>query len=209
MKNEKYEITDIAHEKYPFLHRIRALRAIGPGVKAGDLGGFVESESNLSYEAGDDAWLYDDAVSAGTAFVDKNSRLRDQAVACERAYVSQGSIMHDNTRAEDSAYLRGALLERNARASGNSMILDSPDTGLHPCLSGNCAVYGTVMGSIQIKGSAVVFGSEEIRNDSMDSYVISNQGRSIVRDPSRDELAPMPQGDEREHNHHRKQGLTR
>ena len=65
------------------------------------------------------------------------------------------------------------------------------------------------MGSIQIKGSAVVFGSEEIRNDSMDSYVISNQGRSIVRDPSRDELAPMPQGDEREHNHHRKQGLTR
>ena len=40
--NTKYEITDIAHEKYPFLHRIRALRDIGSEVKAGDLGGFVE-----------------------------------------------------------------------------------------------------------------------------------------------------------------------
>lgn len=27
--NKKYEITDIAHETYPFLHRIRALRDIG------------------------------------------------------------------------------------------------------------------------------------------------------------------------------------
>ena len=26
MPNQKYEITDIAHEQYPFLHRIRALR---------------------------------------------------------------------------------------------------------------------------------------------------------------------------------------
>lgn len=40
--NKKYEITDIAHETYPFLHRIRALRDIGENVKAGDLGGFVE-----------------------------------------------------------------------------------------------------------------------------------------------------------------------
>ena len=35
MSNQKYEITDIAHEKYPFLHRIRALRDIGSEVKAG------------------------------------------------------------------------------------------------------------------------------------------------------------------------------
>ena len=57
MTNQKYEITDIAHEKYPFLHRIRALRDIGTEVKAGDLGGFVEHEGNLSFEPGDDAYL--------------------------------------------------------------------------------------------------------------------------------------------------------
>ncbi len=63
--NTKYEITDIAHEKYPFLHRIRALRDIGSEVKAGDLGGFVEGESNLSFETGDNAWIFDDAIAAG------------------------------------------------------------------------------------------------------------------------------------------------
>ena len=65
MANEKYEITDIAHERYPFLHRIRALRDIGEEVKAGDLGGFVETEANLSFEEGDDAWIFNDAVVAG------------------------------------------------------------------------------------------------------------------------------------------------
>ena len=65
MTNQKYEITGIAHEKYPFLHRIRALRDIGDKVKAGDLGGFVEREENLSFEPGDDAWIFDDAIAAG------------------------------------------------------------------------------------------------------------------------------------------------
>ena len=53
--NQKYEITDIAHEKYPFLHRIRALRDIRPDIKAGDLGGFVEGEHNLETELSDSA----------------------------------------------------------------------------------------------------------------------------------------------------------
>ena len=88
--NQKYEITDIAHEKYPFLHRIRALRDIGGEVKAGDLGGFVESESNLSFEAGDDAWLFDDAIACNDAYVDKDATLRGSAAACGNAYVSRG-----------------------------------------------------------------------------------------------------------------------
>ena len=35
MTNQKFEITGIAHEEYPFLHRIRALRDVGKDVKAG------------------------------------------------------------------------------------------------------------------------------------------------------------------------------
>ncbi len=45
MTNQKFEITDIAHEKYPFLHRIRALRDVGAAVKAGDLGGLNPNRS--------------------------------------------------------------------------------------------------------------------------------------------------------------------
>lgn len=71
--NQKYEITDIAHEKYPFLHRIRALRDIRPDIKAGDLGGFVESESNLSTELEDNAWIYDDAVVCNNGYADRGA----------------------------------------------------------------------------------------------------------------------------------------
>ena len=79
--NLKYEITDITHEEYPFLHRIRALQDVGDQVKAGDLGGFVEGESNLATDPSDCAWIFDDAIAAGNAYVDMGSYLRKNAAA--------------------------------------------------------------------------------------------------------------------------------
>ncbi len=188
--NTKYEITDIAHEQYPFLHRIRALRDIGEKVKAGDLGGFVESESNLSYESEDEAWIFDDAVCAGDGYVDKNSRLFGHAVVCGCAYVSQDSALSAHARVEDDAYIRCADVCGHARVSGQGMVLFSPDNGARPILSENCAVYGTVQGDIHIMGTAVVISGEAIRNNTLDTLVINEHDRSIIRDPSRDELAP-------------------
>ncbi len=188
--NSKYEITDIAHEKYPFLHRIRALRDVGERVKAGDLGGFVESESNLSFEEGDEAWIFDDAICAGGGYVDKNSRLYGYAIVCGHGYVSQDSAMSAHSRVEDDAYIRCADLCGHARVSGQGMVLASPDSGARPILSEHCAVYGTVQGDIHIMGTAVVISGEEIRNNTRDTLVINEHGRSIIRDPSRDELAP-------------------
>ena len=191
--NQKYEITDIAHEKYPFLHRIRALRDIDGKVKAGDLGGFVESENNLSFEPGDDAWIFDDAIACGNGYVDKGSKLYGNAVVCGNAYISQGSALSDQARAEDDAYIRDSDLCGHARASAHSMILDSPNTGKRPILSENCIVYGTVMGDVRVMGSAVVLGDERIDNDTPDTLVLNGQGRSVIRDPSRDELYPHRQ----------------
>lgn len=188
--NQKYEITDIAHEKYPFLHRIRALRDIGQKVKSGELGGFVESESNLSFEPGDDAWIFDDAICAGDGYVDKGSRLFGNAVVCGRGYVSHDSAMSAHTRVEDDAYIRGADLCGHARVSGRGMVLASSDSDHRPILSEHCAVYGTVQGDIHMMGTAVVIDGEEIYNNTLDTLVINGQGRSIIRDPSRDELAP-------------------
>ena len=67
ISNQKYEITDIAHEGYPFLHRIRALRDICGEIRAGDIGGFGESESNLAAGPGDCVWIVADALAAGDA----------------------------------------------------------------------------------------------------------------------------------------------
>lgn len=55
----KYELTDqtIQHAGRT-LYRIRAVRSFGD-VSAGDLGGYIESERNLSHDGL--AWVYDDA----------------------------------------------------------------------------------------------------------------------------------------------------
>ncbi len=192
MSNQKYEITDIAHEKYPFLHRIRALHDIGSKVKAGDLGGFVESDSILSTED-DTSWIFDDASASGDAVVDQDARLFGNAIACDSAYVSQGAALSGEARAEDYAYIRSSDLCGHARASGHSMILHSPDTGKAPFLSESCTVYGTVMGDVHVMGDTVVLGDEKIVNETLDTLVINGQKRSVIRDPSRDELTPRRQ----------------
>ena len=67
MNEKKYEITNIAHPHYPWLHRIRALWDVREDVHAGDLGGFVQSEENLSQEG--QSWIAGNAVVAEDAYV--------------------------------------------------------------------------------------------------------------------------------------------
>lgn len=189
--NQKYEITDIAHEQYPFLHRIRALRDIGPDVRAGDLGGFVESGRNLSFEAGDDAWIYDDAIACNDGYVDQGSVLRGQAVVCDSGYISRRAVLSGHSRVEDGAYVRGATLSAHARVSGYAVVRCSRETGHAPSLSGHCVVCGNVSGDVRLTGSAVIISGEELHNDTPDTLVMDGQSRSVIRDPSRDKLAPQ------------------
>ena len=88
--NLKYEITDSTHEEHPFLRRIRALRDVGDQVKVGDLGGFVESESNLATDPSDGAWIFDDAIAAGNAYVERDACLRGDAIASHPVRQLQG-----------------------------------------------------------------------------------------------------------------------
>ena len=186
MSNQKYEITDIAHEKYPFLHRIRALRDIGSGVKAGDLGGFVEHEGNLSCED-EDSWIYNDAIAANGAFVYEGAVLRDHAVACGEAHICKGAVLSDRARAEDHAHVDGGRMENYARLSGHGMVsVISPSK--FPVLSGECTVYGIVAGNVLVTSQAVVLGDEKITHDGLDQLVVTECGRSIQRSQDRDKL---------------------
>lgn len=64
---KKYELTDETMELFGRkLYRIKALRDFGDVAK-GDLGGWIESEANLSQEG--ECWVYDDAWVLGEARV--------------------------------------------------------------------------------------------------------------------------------------------
>ena len=82
---KKYELT--SETKVFFgrtLHRIRALASFGT-VKAGDLGGWIEQEDNLSHDG--DAWVCGDAQVYGNARVCGNAQVYGDAWVCGDAQV--------------------------------------------------------------------------------------------------------------------------
>ena len=92
--NQKYEISEIAHPQYPWLHRIRALSDVRPDVPKGHLGGYVQCEENLSQKGtcwiADDAVVCDNARVYGSAWIGNKSHISGQAVISGDAHVGGG-----------------------------------------------------------------------------------------------------------------------
>ena len=72
MNGKKYELLQDQTIEWcgRTLCRIRALRDFGD-VHAGDVGGYIECERNLSQDG--NAWVYDDARVCGDAWVSGNT----------------------------------------------------------------------------------------------------------------------------------------
>ena len=83
---KKYELIDETKTvNGKTLYRIQALINFGK-VKAGELGGFVESESNLSHEG--ESWVSGDAQIYGNALVCGNAQIFGNAQIYGDALVS-------------------------------------------------------------------------------------------------------------------------
>ena len=122
----KYEITNIQHPDNPKLHQIKALKDFG-SVKAGDLGGYIEKESNLSQEG--DCWVYPDAWVYGNAGVYGNAWVSGDAQVRGNAQVSDSARVYGNAQVYGNAWVSGyvcvfgnALVFGNARVRGNALL---------------------------------------------------------------------------------------
>ena len=105
--NKKYEFTgEILNCLGRILHRIRALRDFG-NVKAGDIGGWIEKEENLSHEG--NCWVYDEAEVYGAAVIEDEAVIRDKAVVGGRAVVGGKAVV---IRTEDYITI-GSIGSRN------------------------------------------------------------------------------------------------
>lgn len=129
----KYELTDETNGSG--LRRIRALRDIPRyGVKEGDLGGWVESEGNLTQEG--DCWVFDKARVSDTALISGDARVFDNA------QVFGNTRVFDNAQVCDTALIYGdAQVCGNALIYGNAWVFD------------NALIYGDA----RVFGNAWVF----------------------------------------------------
>lgn len=110
--NKKYELTDEIKEFSGHnLHRIKALIDIPDRVLAGELGGWIESEENLSHEGL--CWVADNACVFEDASVRDNAQLKDNAWVCQHAQV-YGTA---------NVFGKAAVYE-NAQVCGNAWVYD-------------------------------------------------------------------------------------
>lgn len=110
-KMKKYELTAETKEiGGKILHRIRALIDIPlHDVKAGDLGGWIEAERNLSQEGSawvaDEAWVRGKALVTGEARVTGNAWVRGNARVMESSdCITIGAI---GSRDDTTTFYRG------------------------------------------------------------------------------------------------------
>ena len=105
---KKYELTEetIKINENQTLYRIKALKDFS-NVKAGDLGGYVESEKNLSHYG--DCWIseyakvYDDARISGTAIIFGNARIFGSACISGTARISGNVWIYGSARISGNA----------------------------------------------------------------------------------------------------------
>lgn len=151
MTNKKYELIDESIRRLGVtLYRIRALRDFG-NVKKGALGGFVQSEANLSHYG--DSWVYDDAKVFDRARVIENGKVFYNAEVMGKAIISKNSrvsyracvtgkaILTDFAHVDDNASVCGrAIIKEHAKISADAWIGENAIVSKHSCVSGNAYV---------------------------------------------------------------------
>ena len=175
MSQKKYEITEISHPKYPWLHRIRARCQVNEQVGPGALGGYVQTEDNLSQDG--TCWIYDQAICCEEAVVEDDGRMFDGAVARGSALISGDARMFERAVAEGNSSFFSGELKEDARLSGNAVVNRS-DNGLSPLIGRKSNVYGSVCGWFVVNDN--IFEGEHYLNRTEDMFILENGKREVL-----------------------------
>lgn len=136
-EGRKYTLSDVRARLHGItLYRIRAQRDIPiHGVKAGDLGGYVESEANLSQEG--DCWIYGDFCTV-----------------CQDAHVSGDVKLVGSMLALSNSKLsgKGVIDGRNAIFSKDACIKGQGDFSVEETNQLSITVYRTTDSTAAIAG---------------------------------------------------------
>ena len=155
----KYELTNENLEiGKKNLFRIRALKDFAH-VKAGDLGGWIESESNLSQEG--TCWVSGEARVFGKACVFGSARVYDSARVFGSAQVYGEARVYDSAQVFGSAQVYG-----EARVSGEACVFGSA------WVSGSAQVSGRAC--IKSVADYIVVGPAQSSGRFTTAYIVEN-----------------------------------
>ena len=189
--DKKYELTKktIKQDGHT-LHRIRALKDFND-VKAGDLGGWVESEDNLSQEGNcwvyRNAKVYDDAEVSDNACVWRKAKVYGSAKVYGEADVFMNSQVYENAEVYGNADILG-----QAEVYGNAKVYENAEVSGKSLIYGNAKVHGDVeiTGSYDICEDADIESEDDLYDleDIEESY--SRKGRMLKEESTETYIVP-------------------
>lgn len=178
---KKYELVAAEGVSRPVYFRIRALRDIPEvGVRAGEFGGLVHSEANLSHDGS--CWIRSEAVVDGGAAVRGDaivygcSVVTGNAVVEGGAAVGMGGKVSGNAVVTDKvAVLWGGEVGGNARVGGSAVVSEGARVGGHAVVEGDARIGGVarvedkavVRGEARVEGYARVGGDAVVKGDAV------------------------------------------
>ena len=123
----------------------------GHEIEAGDEGGKVSDESNLSQSGC--SWIFEDAEVTGDAHVSENAIVHGDARVYDRAQVYGNAEVYDEARVYDEAQVYGnAAVFGSAQVYGNARVYDQA------IVHGKAQVYDTAL----VYERAEVFGEAKV-----------------------------------------------
>ena len=132
-ENKKYKLRedDAIVREGRKLYRIQALRDVRYSVKEGKVGGYVESEANLSHEG--TCWLFENACAYEDARVEGEARMHGHATLRGKAKLSGDATLWDH-----------AIVQGEAKVGGGSQLNNQVVVGGSAILKGNVLLYDDV-----------------------------------------------------------------
>ncbi|UNE54818.1 hypothetical protein [Bartonella machadoae] len=168
ISSKKYEFTyDMQCVNGHLLYRIRALKDFAD-VKKGDLGGYIEKESNLSHDG--DCWVYDQARVFEKARVFGNAKIKGYFVDVYGKAKIYGNAIFEGRTIKGNAKLYGNAHVQNAVAiEGNAKIYDNASVTNYAHISDDAVICDDahVGGNAKISGAAHICDHSQVCDDAV------------------------------------------
>ena len=129
-------------------------------IKKGTLGGFVESEYNLSHEG--NCWIHNDAIVCDNAKVYGNAKIYDNVMVYDHAEVCGSAQVCDYTQV-----CGHAIICNKAFVHGSAKVYDSAIVYENAKVYDNAEVYGNtrIRGYAQVYDDAQIYGHARVCGD--------------------------------------------
>jgi carbonic anhydrase/acetyltransferase-like protein (isoleucine patch superfamily) len=174
MIDRKYKLGESEQFAGRTFFRIVALKAFND-VSIGDIGGWIESEKNLSHDGY--SWVYDEAHISDNARVCDNANILDNARIYDNAQIYCDAIIYDNAQVGGNAMVyNNAQIYQNAQVYSNAEIGDKAQVYKNAWINSNAQLYGD---AICTKAANVIYTSEYVVTISDNFIKIGCQNHSI------------------------------